>query len=98
MKRLKEIKLNEFQLNVLLSEEEKYGYRYLLQNGIYCNGCHDICNKGVELDSVKLDKLNDIVVEGSCNACGHQVVRVIEFGENPEFFEKAMNFRKSLQK
>ena len=97
MKRQKEIKLNDFQLNVLLSEKEKKGYRYLLDNGVYCSGCQGICKKGVEIKSVKLDGLNDIVVEGTCNACGRRVARVMEFGEDPEFFEKAMNFRKSLQ-
>jgi hypothetical protein len=97
MKRQKEIKLNEFQLNALLSEEEKNGYRYLLDNGVYCNGCQGICKKGVEIKSVKLDGLNDIVVEGTCRVCGHRVARVMEFGEDPEFFEKAVNFRKSLQ-
>jgi len=97
MKRLKEIKLNEFQLNALLSDEEKNGYRYLLANGVYCSGCQGICKKGVEIKSVKLDWLNDIVVEGNCKVCGHRVARVMEFGEDPEFFENAMNFRKSLQ-
>lgn len=97
MKHQKEIKLNDFQLNVLLSDEEKNGYRYLLENGVYCNGCQTICKEGIEIKSVKLDRLNDIVVEGTCNDCGHRVARVMEFGENPEFFEKAMNFRKSVQ-
>ena len=97
MKRQKEIKLNEFQLNAFLSEKEKNGYRYLLDNGVYCTHCQDICKKGIVTTAVKLDSLNDIVVEGNCHVCGHRVARVIEFGEDPEFFEKAMNFRKSLQ-
>lgn len=97
MKRQKEIKLNEFQLNVLLGEEEKNGYRYLLENGVYCVQCQGICSKGVEIQSVKLDGLNDIVVEGTCKVCGHSVARVMEFGETPEFFEKAENFRKSVK-
>lgn len=97
MKRLKEIKLNDFQLNVLLSDEEKSGYQYLLDNGVYCTQCKGVCKKGIKKTAVKLSSLNDIVVEGNCNVCGHKVARVMEFGENRAFFEKAMNFRKSLQ-
>ena len=96
MKKLKEITLNDFQLNVLLNEVEKNGYNFLLNNGVYCSGCGDICKKGVVKTAVKLDSLNDIVVRGNCAICGHEVARVIEFGEDKSFFEKAMKFRKSI--
>jgi hypothetical protein len=96
MKRLKEIILNDSELDMLLSEEEKSGYNLLLNN-IFCFGCGDLCNKGIVTSAVKLDSRNDIVVEGNCNVCGHRVARVMEFGENESFFDKAMHFRKSLQ-
>lgn len=76
MKR-EEIKLNEFQLSVLLSDEEKNDYRYLLNNGVYCNGCQSICQKGVEIKSVKLNFLNRKKIPGMnssilvlCYLCG----------------------------
>jgi hypothetical protein len=97
MKRLKEIKLNDFQVNVLLSDEEKSGYQYLLDNGVYCTQCQGICKKGIVKTAVKLNSLNDIMVEGNCRECGHKVARVMEFGEDRSFFEKAVNFRESLQ-
>jgi hypothetical protein len=34
MKRQKDIIINQFQLNILLSEKEKQGYSYLLEHGI----------------------------------------------------------------
>jgi len=97
MKKLKEITLNDFQLNVLLNEEEKNDYNYLLNKGVYCTGCGDVCKEGVVKTAVTLNSLNDIVVRGNCVICGHEVARVIEFGENKSFFEKAMKFRKSIQ-
>jgi len=98
MKKLKEISLNDFQLNVLLNDEEKNDYNFLLNNGVYCSGCGDICKEGVEKTAVTLDALNDIVIRGNCAACGHKVARVMEFGEDKSFFEKAIKFRKSIQK
>lgn len=98
MKKLKEITLNDFQLNVLLSEEEKNGYYYLLNNGVFCAGCGGVCKKGVVNTTVILDSLNDILVRGNCAICGHKVARIMEFGEDKSFFEKAVKFRKSVQK
>lgn len=96
MKRLKEIKLNDFQLNVLLGDEEKNGYNMLLNN-VFCSGCGDICREGIVKTDVTLDSRNDIVARGNCKVCGHAVARVMEFGQDKSFFEKAMNFRKSIQ-
>lgn len=97
MKRLKEIPLNTFQLNVLLDEQNKEDFRYLLENGVFCTICSGVCIKGVVNYTTKLDGLNDLVVEGECGVCGGRVARVMEFGENKSFFEKAMDFRKSVQ-
>jgi hypothetical protein len=38
MKRQKDIIINQFQLNILLSEKEKQGYSYLLEHGIAPKG------------------------------------------------------------
>ena len=97
MKKLNEIKLNTFQLNVLLNEQEKEGFEMLLNEGVYCTRCNDVCKDGVVHYSIKLNALNDVVVDGECATCGHKVCRVMEFGEDRAFFEKALEFRKSIQ-
>ena len=97
MKKLKEIKLSRFQLNVLLNKEEKEGFGYLLKHGVYCTRCNAICTKGVVNYTIRLNWLNDIVVEGECAVCGQKVTRVMEFGESKTFFDKAMDYREALQ-
>ncbi len=96
MKKLKEINLNTFQLNVLLNEQEKEGFEMLLNEGVYCMQCNDVCKDGVVNYSVKLNSLNNVVIDGECATCGNSVCRVMEFGEDRTFFKKAMEFRKSL--
>jgi heterodisulfide reductase subunit C len=91
-----EIALNHFQLNVLLNDEKKEYFNYLINNGVTCVHCQDICRKGVEVKEVRLTRLNDIKVKGICNKCGNPVTRVMEFGEEKEFFEQADHFRKSI--
>ena len=96
MTKQKDILLNIFQLNRLLSDKEKGGYEYLLQDGVYCSTCKDTCSQGVEVNEIYLSSLNDIKVQGICNKCGGKVTRIMEFGEDKAFFEKAKEFRKSL--
>lgn len=97
MKKLKEIKISRFQLDVLMNKEEIEGFKYLLQHGVFCTRCNTVCTKGVENYTLKLNWLNDIVVEGKCAVCGQKVARIMEFGESRDFFEKAMDFREALQ-
>lgn len=96
MSKLKEMSLDWVQLNNLLNQEEKDAYDFLLNNGVFCTRCSSICREGVDVISVSLNWLNDIVVKGRCKFCGHKVVRIMEFGENQEFFIKAMEFRSSV--
>ena len=97
MKKLKEIKLSRLQLDVLLNKEEKEDFGYLLKHGVYCTRCNEICVNGVLNYTVRLNWLNDIVIEGECAVCGQKVTRIMEFGENKSFFDKAMDYRESLQ-
>ena len=97
MKRLKEIPLNTFQLNVLLYKQNKEDFRFLLEKGVFWSKCSGVCKKGVVNYTEKLDGLNVLVVEGECGVCGRRVARIMEFGENKSFFEKALDFRKSVQ-
>jgi hypothetical protein len=93
---LKEIKLNSFQLNVLFGEQEKEDYQYILKYGIYCSKCEEICMRGVDINAHYLNSLNDILIKGTCKVCGNPVNRFIEFGDDKEFYERAMNFRRSI--
>ena len=92
----KEILLNTFQLNRLLSEKEKGDYEYLLHHGVNCNTCDENCSQGVQVKEIYLNSLNDIKIQGTCNKCGGKVTRIMEFGEDKAFFEKTNKFRKSL--
>jgi len=95
MKERKTIKINDFQLNLLLNEEEKKGFRFLLDNS-FCSACR----KEMPLSKIKeilLNNLNDLMVEGLCPVCGGKMARYIEFGENQAFSEKADLFRKQIR-
>ncbi|TAJ13575.1 hypothetical protein DMA11_08425 [Marinilabiliaceae bacterium JC017] len=92
-----EIKLNTFQINILLSPQEKDDFQFLLEKGVYCSTCKDICSEVTDY-TVKLTKLNDLLVKGKCATCGNKVARVMEFGEDQAFFKKANKFRESVAK
>jgi len=96
MKRPTEIKINRFQLNVLLSDEQKEGFDYVVNENVYCGNCGGACKQGVEIKDIYLDSLNDIRIEGTCKKCKGKVARILEFGENKEFYQNAMSFRKSI--
>ena len=96
MSRQKDIQINKFQLNILLNDEQKDGFNYLLNNGVFCSSCKGICTKGVEVTEIFLNTLNDIMVKGTCKVCNGKVTRIMEFGEDKAFFEKATEFRKAI--
>lgn len=96
MKHLDKIKLNDFQLEGLLSGEEKRSYAFIMETNVFCTNCEETCPEGVVVESVWLNHLNDIHTEGRCRFCGNRVARIIEFGEHESFYDKAIEFRKSL--
>ena len=96
MKELPEIPINRFQLAVLLDELEKHFYNFVLENLVYCIQCRGFAAEGVEVETLFLDSLNDIRVEGRCRKCGGRVARLFEFGAKKVFNEKAHRFRKSI--
>ncbi len=80
-----------------MNDEEAQDFKLLINEGVYCGQCNDICRKGVSDYTITLDTRNDIVIRGACKVCGASVCRVMEFGESRMFFEKAIEFRKSIQ-
>jgi hypothetical protein len=97
MNKLKDIPINPFQLNRLLNEEQLKGYNYLLDNGVYCASCGGTCAEGVKVNEIILNSVNDILVRGTCKVCGGKVARVMEFGQDREYFEQANAFQSSLE-
>jgi hypothetical protein len=98
MKRPKEIKLNKFQLNALLNDKQKKSLDFIVNHNVYCSTCRGICEKGIEIKEYVLDSLNDIMIVGNCKVCNGKVARIMEFGEDEDFYKRANDFRNSLKK
>ncbi len=94
----KQIEINQFELNILLDDEEKQDFEYLLNKGVYCNTCNEICKKGVDINNIFLNKHNDIKIQGTCKVCKGKVVRIMEFGEDEAFYKRVEDFKKSKMK
>ena len=96
MKRPPEIPINRFQMAILLDEKRKQDYQFLLDEGVICFQCGGIAQKGIVVTEMYLTSLNDIYVRGTCNVCQGKVARIMEFGEDKAFYEKACDFRKAI--
>ena len=97
MRKLKEIRINPFQLNRLLSKKRMNDYRFLLAKGVFCSSCGGVCTEGIHVNEIILNSMNDILVRGSCKVCQGKVARVMEFGEDETFYEQANAFRATLE-
>jgi len=97
MKKLPEIKINQFQLAVLLDEVEKHFFNFVIENNVYCCQCRGVATEGVDVEEMYLTSLNDIRVVGRCRKCKGEVGRLFEFGDKKEFYEKACRFRESIK-
>ena len=91
-----EIQINQFQLAILLNDEQKQSYTFLLENGVICNQCGGISPKGIVVEEIYLTNLNDIMVRGKCKVCNEKVTRIMEFGEDKAFYENANFFRRAI--
>ena len=97
MKRFPELKINQFQLAVLLDEVKKHFFNFVIENNVYCCQCRGFAKEGVEVERIYLNSVNDIRVEGRCRKCGGEVSRLFEFGGKKEFDEKACRLRESIK-
>ncbi len=96
MKQPPEIPINQFQLTILLNDEQKDFYSYVLAENVFCSKCAGSAIKGIDVKEIFLTNLNDVLVHGTCNECNGKVARIFEFGEDKAFYEKANRFRKSI--
>jgi hypothetical protein len=97
MKKNKDLLINEFQLNILLSKEQRDFHKYIMDCNVYCIACMGMCKMGIEVNEIILDSQNDIIVNGTCKVCNGKVTRLIELGEDIAFYKKANQFRKSIE-
>ena len=93
---MKEIEVNRFQLNILLDSRQKEIYKTIIDTNVFCMTCSEVCEQGITIESTFLNELNDVLVKGICNKCGGNVARTLEFGEDKEFYDKAVKLRKSI--
>ena len=96
MRHLPEIKINSFQLAVLLDEVEKHFYNFVIDNLVFCAHCREIANEGVEVTEVCLTAMNDVRVRGRCRKCHNEVTRLFVFGGDEKFYERACRLRESI--
>lgn len=97
MKKQSEIRINQFQLAVLLDEADKEFFKRIISHNVYCLNCRGFVQKGVDIEEIFLTRLNDVRVHGKCKVCKGEVRRLFEFGEEDSFNNKAKKLRKSIQ-
>ena len=97
MERPEEIRINQLQLDKLLDEKQKYFFDKILLENVFCKNCKGTCTQGIKISEMFISTLNDIVVKGICNICGGKVARVMEFGEDPAFYARVTEYRKTLK-
>jgi len=96
MKRPPQIPLNQFQLAILLNDDEKQFYNAVLAENVFCRSCAGSVAKGVTVTEIHLTDLNDLLVRGNCKVCKGLVARTFEFGDQKAFYDRAMKFRKDI--
>jgi hypothetical protein len=94
MKERKTIKINDFQLIILLNKEEQKDF-HIFQNNSFCSTCMEE-RPLTNVQEILLNDLNDIMVEGICPICGGKMARYMAFGDNQAFSDKADLFRKQI--
>jgi hypothetical protein len=90
-----ELIINQEQLNSLLSEEQRENFDYILKHNVFCGKCGGIAKLGIKVNQIILDSINDLRVEGICKKCNSNVARILEFGDNKDFIQKALNLKKN---
>ena len=58
------MRISELQVLVLLDKEQKWFYKKVLAENVYCSKIDGVAILGIEVEEIYLDSLNDIRVEG----------------------------------
>ena len=85
-----EITLDDVKLIMGNRFERGFG---IVTHSIYCTNCQNGYKGTMQIKKIWLNHLGDVVLDGSCDTCGHRVQRYMETGEDPESYEQAMAIR-----
>jgi len=79
---MKEKKITREQAEEILGEKVEEILK-ISEITVYCPNCTPRNDRVVDMDTGEyfLDDLNDIILKGTCQNCGHKVIRRIETGE-----------------
>ena len=90
-----EIPISLFEVKNLMGDKFQV-FESITSNNIFCANCtRDKGVVGMNIHKIYLSNLNDVIARGTCKECGGKVARVMETGEDSDFYERAMAFRKA---
>ena len=93
--RLPEIPISLHEVKTLMGNNFHF-FESITSNNIFCANCTiDKKIVGMNIREIYLSNLNDVMAKGICKECGGRVARVMETGEDPDFYKRAMAFRKA---
>jgi len=61
---------------------------------VFCTTCSAATMSEEAEQKAWINRLGDVLWDGSCASCGKSVTRYLETGENPEFLDRATTYRK----
>ena len=91
--KLPEILITIADVKALMGDKFQF-FEKITSSNIFCMNCTK-GTVGMIIQEVYLSNLNDIIARGTCKECGGGVARVLETGDDPKFYEKAMAVRKA---
>jgi len=90
-----EILITLFEVKTLMRDKFQF-FESITNDNVFCSSCTgDKGMVGMHIREIYLSTLNDVIAKGTCMECGGKVARVMETGEDPDFHERAMEFRKA---
>jgi len=93
--RLPEIFISLSEVKDLMGDKFQF-FESITSDNIFCANCtRDKGAIGMIIHKIYLSNLNDVIARGTCKECGGKVARVMETGEDSDFHERAMEFRKT---
>ena len=93
--KLREMLITLFDVKTLMGNKFQI-FESITSNNIFCANCtKDKGVVGMNIREIYLSNLNDVIARGTCKECGGKVARVMETGDDPDFYERAMIFRKA---
>ncbi len=90
-----EILISLSEVKMLMKDKFEF-FKSITSNNILCMNCmEDKGAVGMNIEKIFLSNLNDVIARGTCKECGGKVARILETGEDADFYERVMAFRKA---